>query len=111
MAENPYVAASSMSPLAVRVPSCLCPQCLSSLPTHQITNFIGKAKRLQLHSLQIHSVGLGVPLLHSSATSPFGTNEPGFPEGFSCSPLHNLTGGQYQYAYLQPVFCSLIFTS
>lgn len=60
MVENPYVAAGSMSPLAVRVPSCPYAQCLCSPPTHQITNLIGRTKRLQLLALQIHSAGLGV---------------------------------------------------
>lgn len=69
MVENANVAAGSMSPLALRIPSCPYAWCLCSPLTHQITNFIGKAKRLQLLAVQIHCAGLEVcKQMHPSAT-------------------------------------------
>lgn len=83
MVENIYVAAGSMSLLGVRIPSCLYTRCLCSPLTHQITNFVGKAKRLQLLALRFVLQDMGFPsrciaLLRSSASSPFESNELAF---------------------------------
>lgn len=67
--------------LAVRIPSYPSVWCLCSPSTCESTDFIGKAKGLQLLALQIHSCRVSRQLhfsLHSLATSALGSSKTAF---------------------------------